>query len=535
MHHFKSNIVSVILFTFTLIGILVCSQCRENLENKVSAALYNGKSLSAKYCKSCHMYPQADLIDKIHWEQNVLPDMGRRLGLTHWGSGYFAGKHSAIAINDWYKIVKYYTESAPVRLKTADNIKRFKDWGIFKLKEPGNGNAATGAITTMLYYDNKDKNLYSADARNNLFKWSSSFKPELVQKLPSPATSAVFVTSEDKRQMLLTCIGTLAPVDADTGKLIKIDLQTGKTELLQGNLPRPVQVVAAALDQDGIKDYLLCNFGHNRGGLYWLKGLPNGRFEKRTISNTPGATSAVTGDYNHDGFTDIICLFAQGDEGIWLFQNNGRGNFKKINLLRFPPMYGSSNFQLIDMNRDGAPDIIYTAGDNADLSPIDKPYHGVYVFLNDGHMNFARKYFYPMNGCTKAIAADFKGNGVPDIVAIAFFTPKGKPERGFVYLEQSAGLKFEPHQMPITNIGKWLTMDVNDYNNDGYPDVALGNFSFENLIFKSGMDKQKKLPFIVLQNQSGRTKSKPNLRTKTVLLHHPDAPVQLKANATPGI
>nr|WP_197486579.1 VCBS repeat-containing protein [Mucilaginibacter sp. L294] len=445
--------------------------------------------------------------------------MGQRLGLTHWGSGYFAGKHSAIPINDWYKIVKYYTETAPVKLASADSIETFKDWGIFNLKEPGKGNSATGAITTMISYDTAGKNLYTADAQNNLFKWSSSFKPKLVQELPSPATSAVFVAAEDKRQMLLTCIGTLAPVDADTGKLVSINLQTGKPKILQGNLPRPVQVTAADLDKDGIKDYVLCNFGHNRGGLYWLKALPNGGFENRTISNTPGATSAVTGDFNHDGLTDVICLFAQGDEGIWLFLNNGKGGFNKKILLRFPPVYGSSNFQLVDINHDGAPDIIYTAGDNADLSPIPKPYHGVYVFLNDGRMSFIRKYFYPMNGCTKAIAADFKGNGVLDIVAIAFFTPKEKPERGFVYLEQSAGLKFKAHQLPIANKGKWLTMDVNDYNNDGYPDVALGNFSFDNLTSVSTNSIQNELPLIILENQSRLNKNKPYMMVKTALLH----------------
>jgi hypothetical protein len=486
------------------ICLAVFSQCGGRSNNTITDEITEGKNLSVKHCKSCHMYPQAGLIDKMHWEKNVLPNMAARLGLTYWGSGYFAGKQSAVSITDWYKIVKYYTSAAPAQLNNADSIPTVKDWGIFKLRQPKTN--AMGALTTMLSFDAESKSFYTADAQNNLFKWSNDLKPKLVQRLPSPATSAAFIASaEGKKQMLLTCIGTLAPVDADTGKLVSINLQNHKQQVLEANLPRPVQVLTADLDKDGINDHILCNFGHNRGGLYWLKGLANGRFEKRTLSNTPGATSAVTGDFNHDGFTDVICLFAQGDEGIWLFQNNGKGGFIKKNLLRFQPVYGSSSFQLVDMNHDGAPDIIYTAGDNADLSPIPKPYHGVYIFMNDGRMNFSQKYFYPINGCTKAIAADFKGKGVLDVVAIAFFTLKSKPERGFVYLERLTDLKFTAHQLPIAKKGKWLTMDVNDYSNDGYADVALGSFSFDNLssIANGAPVKKNEVPFIILQNQWG--------------------------------
>ncbi len=115
-----------------------------------------------------------------------------------------------------------------------------------------------------------------------------------------------------------------------------------------------------------------------------------------------------------------------------------------------------------------------------------------------------------MNGCTKAILADFKKNGSTDIVALAFFTAKGKTEQSFVYLEQSFGLKFQPHQLPIANYGKWLTMDVNDYNGDGYPDVALGSCSYNNLDSNSkenAIDQAKYTsPLIVLQNQFGQLK-----------------------------
>ena len=61
--------------------------------------------------------------------------------------------------------------------------------------------------------------------------------------------------------------------------------------------------------------------------------------------------------------------------------NKGNGQFEEKRVLRFPPMYGSSFFELVDFNKDGFQDFIYTCGDNADYSQVLKPYHGIYIYL----------------------------------------------------------------------------------------------------------------------------------------------------------
>ena len=68
-----------------------------------------------------------------------------------------------------------------------------------------------------------------------------------------------------------------------------------------------------------------------------------------------GAIKVYVDDYNHDGLPDIWALFAQGEEGIFLFTNKGNGNFEQRQVLRFPPVYGSSSFEIIDLNNDGFP------------------------------------------------------------------------------------------------------------------------------------------------------------------------------------
>src|SRR5204863_935487 len=100
---------------------------------------------------------------------------------------------------------------------------------------------------------------------------------------------------------------------------------------------------------------------------------------------------------------------------IFLFTNKGNGKFEEKQLLRFPSIYGSTYMELADFNKDGFPDIVYTCGDNADYSVVLKPYHGVYIYMNDGRNNFTKKYLFHINGCFKAMARDFDGDGDLDI------------------------------------------------------------------------------------------------------------------------
>jgi hypothetical protein len=169
-------------------------------------------------------------------------------------------------------------------------------------------------------------------------------------------------------------------------------------------------------------------------------------------------------------------------------------------------MYGSSSFELADVNQDGHPDIVYTCGDNADYSVVFKPYHGVYIFLNDGHNRFYRKFFYPINGCYKALARDFDGDGDLDLAVIAYFADYGQhPEEGFLYFENRGGMHFTPYTVPAARSGRWLTMDAGDVDGDGRPDIVLGNFSIGPALSKDRTD-WKKGPSALLLKGLGVTK-----------------------------
>ncbi|RYF74994.1 MAG: VCBS repeat-containing protein, partial [Cytophagaceae bacterium] len=240
------------------------------------------------------------------------------------------------------------------------------------------------------------------------------------------------------------------------------------------------------------------------GGLYWLKQKPDHQFTKEPIREVAGAIQATVGDVNGDGWPDIIALFAHADEGIWLLTNDKKGGFTERNLLRFPPVYGSTSFQLVDMNKDGLLDILYTCGDNSDYSQILKPYHGIYIYLNQGNFTYKQTYFYPINGCVKAIAADFDQDGDVDIASIAFFADfKHNANEGFLYFDQQKPAQFQPHALPISQYGRWICMDANDWDQDGDIDLVLGNFS-KGFISQAGLTPtwDTHLPLIVLKNRT---------------------------------
>jgi hypothetical protein len=243
-------------------------------------------------------------------------------------------------------------------------------------------------------------------------------------------------------------------------------------------LQRPVFASYADLNGDGIEDVVVSEFGNQTGRLAWYERLPNGGSRRHLLTTEPGAMTTVVRDWDGDGRPDILALTAQAQEGVSLFHNQGGGRFTREWLLRFPPSYGSSSIDVADVDGDGYPDIIYTNGDNGDYPSPPKPYHGVHVFLNDGHNHFAERYFFPMPGAYKAIARDFDGSGRVSIAAIAFYPDYASPNAlPFVYLRGLGGMRFEPRTFPDANRGRWLTMDAGDLTGTGRPSLVLGAFT----------------------------------------------------------
>jgi hypothetical protein len=511
------------LTDFFIFGSLItlltsCNNERKNhLYTEVpDSSIALGRGLAVKYCQSCHALPEPGMADVESWFNSILPEMGPRLGIfryrfKNYPSNRFENNlppdfypaKPLVTENEWQHIIDYYCSMSPDSLP-AQNRQQIikKEMDFFKVLSPS---AHFGIPATSLVKIGRFPNgssIMTADALTYKLKLYNGRLQEMDSfQMPGPVVDQIPI---DDTAWLMDDIGLLNPNDSRLGILYTLELKDsdspGRNRLIFDSLRRPVKVLESDLNGDGRKDYIVCEFGNMIGALSWLENTGTG-FIRHVLKAFPGAISAVINDYDHDGRPDIWCLFAQGDESIVLLKNLGAGKFEEKTLLQFPPIYGSSYFELDDFNKDGFPDILYTCGDNADYSPVLKPYHGIYIYMNNGRNQFTQKYFFPLNGCYKAMARDFDGDGDLDIAAISFFPDFiRQPEESFVYLENKGNLSFIPYSFPQADQGRWMTMDVGDIDGDGKPDILLGNFSIAPSFIHEHVDWKTKPPFVVLKN-----------------------------------
>ena len=488
-----------------------------------------GEALAAKYCGSCHMLPSPDLLDASSWEKGVLPQMGPRLGIFEYrqqrypnnsqdpnvGRGFYPSE-PLLTAEEWGAVIDYYTAVAPDSLARQHREEPLReDSTDFAVVAPAMRDK-TPPATCLIRYDSVTHRVLTSDIlRHSIDLWDVSGMEALGSGGGSHAAKmrttvgiggAAVDLVRDEGGYTACNIGVFAPNNAGAGHIDRLTgagrgFVPGDTPVYRG-LMRPVSLAAADLNGDGAMDWVVCEFGFIKGELSWLENKGGGRYEKHVLRAVPGAIRVVVQDYNHDGLPDLWVLFAQGDEGIFLYTNKGHGQFAEQRILTFPPSYGSTYFELDDFNGDGHPDILYTCGDNGDFSTVLKPYHGVYIFQNDGHEHFTQRYFFPMNGCYRAMARDFDGDGDPDIACIGYFADfRSQPDEGFVYLENRGNGQFTPHTVAAARCGRWITMDVADIDGDGRPDILLANCSVGPGFIKSATDWKKGPSFIVLRNR----------------------------------
>jgi hypothetical protein len=358
----------------------------------------------------------------------------------------------------------------------------------------------------------------------------------------NPAVSNVRLVHlfDDRRLDIIVCdmlrgqIWALRPYDPSP-----------KFQLLSNAVSHPCHVEVVDLDGDGIKDLLVADLGNflptdeKCGSVVWLQGTAEGKFIRHTLLKdvgrvadvqaadfrgngkldlvvaafgylatgeviylenqttdyrTPkfvphvlderhGAIHVPVGDINGDGRPDFVALISQEHETVVAFLNEGNGKFTPKTIYTGPhPAYGSTGIQLVDLDGDGKLDVLYSNGDTLDRTLL-RPYHGIHWLRNEGGFPFKDHPLANMYGVHRALAADFRGTGAMDIVAVSFL-----PEPGYendreehhpdaiILLEQAKPGVFVRRALEHTTCDH-ATCDIGDIYGDGRISFVTGNLS----------------------------------------------------------
>ncbi|WKN41442.1 FG-GAP repeat domain-containing protein [Tunicatimonas pelagia] len=483
-------------------------------------SLSEPEQLAQTHCSSCHAFPEPDLLDRATWQGSVLPQMALRMGIApanineskiqqayyHLTETGLYPRPALISTEDWEKIVQFYDSLAPESLPViSDSLPITKQFAFHQPEKK-----LPPAATCVYFHQETQQMLVADHTQGQLLTIGSEWEaqPLLSQTKLISHIQSFSSNQPDQSSLLITYLGeNIRPEDRPSGEVAEVVLASDTVLSYQKldlpDLPRVTQALYVNLVGDTNPELLTCSFGYLNGRLSFWQQDESGSYQESVIRNEAGAQWAIPQDVDQDGKMDIFVLWGQGDERIALYQNLGDGSFEEKILLRFPPSYGSSYFELADFDGDGLLDILYTCGDNADYSTVLKPYHGVYIFQNQGDQQYEQTYFFPMNGAYRAIARDFDGDNDLDIAAVSFFADYAhRPEEGFVYLENQNQFQFQASTLPIHKLGRWITLDAGDVDQDGDLDLVLGNCSTAGG-FDRTLDRQWKEgpPYVILENR----------------------------------
>ncbi|MES2795232.1 MAG: VCBS repeat-containing protein [Bacteroidota bacterium] len=478
-----------------------------------------GEKLAKIHCSSCHQFPSPQLLPQNVWEHSTLPYMGILLGIdTELKNlpdplkpySILKAENQMVSQADWEKIKEYYLDNSPKKLESNNKEPLAILENLFEV-EMVDTKLANSTIPnfTMVSIDTLKRQIIAGD-QSNRYIWviDKNGKPSQIFK-DQNALSSIEYSKTKPNEMIMTFMGKTTQANQEvkgyiTSNTFNTELKTITT--IQQNLDRPVSTLSVNLDQSAENELVVSEFGFMEGGLSILKKSKNNHFTQKYLSRSPGVVKTIIVDFDGDKDLDLVTLFAQGNERIVLYKNKGNLIFEEKQILQFPPIYGSNYFELVDINNDSKLDIVYAAGDNDDFTTILKPYHGIYIFENEGNDTFKQANFFAQNGACKVLPKDYDLDGDVDLISTSLFPDvENRPKEGFIYFENQKGA-FIQKTLNINHLGRWAVMDAGDLDGDGDIDLVLGSHPVAK--FPSGFDQswKKGSGLVILRNKKKEPK-----------------------------
>ncbi|MBN1677759.1 MAG: FG-GAP repeat protein [Candidatus Thermoplasmatota archaeon] len=269
---------------------------------------------------------------------------------------------------------------------------------------------------------------------------------------------------------------------------------------------------AGDVNGDGYDDVIVGAHNYNGGNssegrafLYLgsssgLSTLPSWTAESDQSYARFGFSVSSAGDVNNDGFADVIVSAyaydgGEFDEGrVFLYLGSFSGlSASPVWTVESDQAYsysGNSVASAGDVNGDGYDDVL-VAFSSYDNDQMDEGLVHLYLgsasgpsaapsWTSEGNQSFA---YY---GRSVASAGDVNNDGYDDVIIGAYYYDNGEDNEGsaFLYLGSSSGLSSSPSWIGESNQkDAWFgghVASAGDINNDGFDDVLVGAVGYDN-------------------------------------------------------
>ncbi|MEQ8955529.1 MAG: VCBS repeat-containing protein [Gammaproteobacteria bacterium] len=464
------------------------------------------------YCGGCHLVPSPATLPRSIW-----PDVVQEMAVMaedRFGEPFITPE----VVNN---VIDYYLNNAPESLPPLPLIPDKP--GSFSFHEQAFG--AKSRISSIMNIHKVDLGLYPdgeflvsdgdfSNVNNSvslLYRQGDSWHEQVLLYASVPVhTEVVDFDGDGDRDIIVAALGALPPVPAKVGKVILLRQESRgvfAAEILLDNVGRVTDARPVDIDGDGDYDIAVAIYGSaDVGEIAWLENLGAGQFQQHTILRSPGALNVSLTDLDQDGKTDLVSLMAQEHEAVVGLLNKGEGQFETVLLARaMHPVSGSTSMRLVDLDRDGDEDILFTNGDANDFQPDPKPYHGVQWLENKGSMEFQLRDIGRFYGAVSAAADDMDGDGDLDIVVSSWNNFWEEPGRQtMLWFENDGQQQFTPHRLlgPTSGIVSFELADVTD---DGRLDIVAGLFDYGNTISRHiALGYGRPDPTLNIQGESDR-------------------------------
>ncbi|MDO3626694.1 CRTAC1 family protein [Mucilaginibacter sp. BT774] len=277
-------------------------------------------------------------------------------------------------------------------------------------------------------------------------------------------------------------------LNADTGYKVK-PFTDMAADLGLDVFSRAGGVIVDDFNNDGYLDIITSGWDIS-DPMHYFQNNKDGTFTDVTgqsgLKGITGGLNIQQVDYNNDGNLDIFVLRGAwnvqgyGNQPPSLLRNNGDGTFTDVTipagLLFFHPTQAAT---WADFNNDGYLDV-FIGAENAGFHDAGGV-HACMMYINNGDgtfTNVADKAHCNLTAYVKGVtSADYNHDGWPDIFVSTMdgdkylLKNKGKQGKDIEFEDVSTQAGFYKNTEPT------FTTWFFDYNNDGWPDIMVGDYN----------------------------------------------------------